>query len=58
METPPLSAAEVAEAERELGVSFPAEYRAYLLEVGAGGTVSRLAAPISGQMSLDPAPSR
>lgn len=33
----------MAAAERELGVSFPAEYRAYLLEAGAGGTVSRLA---------------
>jgi hypothetical protein len=40
---PPLTAAEVAEAERELRVSFPAEYRAYLLEVSAGGAVSRLA---------------
>lgn len=43
MGTQPLSEAEVAAAERELGVSFPAEYRAYLLEVSAGGTVSRLA---------------
>lgn len=36
---PPLTGAEVGEAERELGVSFPAEYRAYLLEVSAGGVV-------------------
>ena len=43
MVTPPLSEVEVAAAERELGVSFPAEYRAYLLEVSAGGAVSRLA---------------
>jgi hypothetical protein len=40
---PPLTEAEVADAERELGVAFPAEYRAYLLAVSAGGAVSRLA---------------
>ncbi|MFG2818627.1 SMI1/KNR4 family protein [Kitasatospora sp. NPDC048365] len=34
----PLSEAEVAAAERELGVSFPPSYRTFLLEVGAGGT--------------------
>ncbi|MFD0271588.1 SMI1/KNR4 family protein [Streptomyces sp. NPDC127106] len=39
---PPLTEAEVAEAERELGVSFPAEYRAYLVGVSAGGDVARL----------------
>ncbi|MEV0170488.1 SMI1/KNR4 family protein [Streptomyces sp. NPDC050803] len=38
----PLTEAEVAEAERELGVRFPAEYRTYLLRVSAGGAVSRL----------------
>ncbi|MEU3723564.1 SMI1/KNR4 family protein [Streptomyces sp. NPDC031705] len=36
---PPLTEAEVADAERELGVRFPAEYRAYLRDTGidAGG---------------------
>lgn len=34
---PPLPEAEVAAAERELGVSFPSAYRTFLLEVGAGG---------------------
>ncbi|MER8187251.1 SMI1/KNR4 family protein [Kitasatospora sp. NPDC094015] len=34
---PPLSEGEVAQAEEELGVSFPAAYRSFLLEVGAGG---------------------
>jgi hypothetical protein len=40
---PPLTEADVADAERELGVAFPAEYRAYLLTVSAGGAVSPLA---------------
>jgi hypothetical protein len=39
---PTLTEAEVAEAERQLGVSFPAEYRSYLLTVSAGGAVCRL----------------
>ncbi|MGW5342860.1 SMI1/KNR4 family protein [Streptomyces sp. HUAS TT3] len=39
---PPLTEGEVAEAERELGVCFPAEYRAYLVGVSAGGEVARL----------------
>ncbi|WP_216825261.1 SMI1/KNR4 family protein [Streptomyces sp. fd1-xmd] len=34
---PPLSEAEVAEAERELGVRFPPGYRTYLREESAGG---------------------
>lgn len=34
---PQLSEAEVARAERELGVRFPSGYRTYLLEVSAGG---------------------
>ncbi|WP_258044124.1 SMI1/KNR4 family protein [Streptomyces sp. SM11] len=40
---PPLSGAETAEAEAQLGVTFPQEYRRYLLEVSAGGAVARLA---------------
>ncbi|MFE2825178.1 SMI1/KNR4 family protein [Streptomyces sp. NPDC059271] len=38
----PLTEVEIVEAERELGVTFPEEYRAYLREVSAGGTLSRL----------------
>ncbi|WP_328956061.1 SMI1/KNR4 family protein [Kitasatospora purpeofusca] len=34
---PPLSETELAEAEEELGVSLPPDYRTFLLEVGAGG---------------------
>ncbi|MFJ1755046.1 SMI1/KNR4 family protein [Kitasatospora sp. NPDC088134] len=39
---PPLTEAEVAEAERQFGVSFPTEYRTYLLTVSAGLAVTRL----------------
>jgi hypothetical protein len=38
----PLTEAEVHEAERELGISFPQEYRDYLIRVSAGGAVARL----------------
>ncbi|GAQ61824.1 SMI1/KNR4 family protein [Streptomyces scabiei] len=39
---PPLTEAETAEAEQELGVSLPAEYRDCLREVSAGGAPARL----------------
>ena len=39
---PPLAEAEVCAAERELGISFPAEYREYLLCVSAGGRFAHL----------------
>ncbi|MCJ0870725.1 SMI1/KNR4 family protein [Streptomyces sp. AP-93] len=39
---PPLTGAEVAEAERELGIRFPPAYRSYLLDVSAGGLLHRL----------------
>lgn len=39
---PPLSEAEVREAEAELGIAFPSEYREYLLRHSAGGKVNRL----------------
>jgi hypothetical protein len=42
MTEPPLTEAEIVEAERELGVSFPDEYRVYLREVSAGGALLRL----------------
>ncbi|MEU9127457.1 SMI1/KNR4 family protein [Kitasatospora sp. NPDC048540] len=34
---PPLSEADLAEAEEELGVALPTDYRNFLVEVGAGG---------------------
>ncbi|MDX2551540.1 SMI1/KNR4 family protein [Streptomyces stelliscabiei] len=39
---PPLTEAETSEAEQELGVSLPPEYRDYLREVSAGGALTRL----------------
>ncbi|MFJ3762148.1 SMI1/KNR4 family protein [Streptomyces sp. NPDC090080] len=42
MTEPPLTEVEIVEAERELGVSLPEEYRTYLREVSAGGTLFRL----------------
>lgn len=39
----PLTEIEVSAAEQELGVTFPAEYRRYLLNVSAGGPLARLA---------------
>lgn len=44
----PLTEAEVAEAEHELGVAFPAAYREYLLRVSAGGRCARLERSESG----------
>ncbi|MFI6122670.1 SMI1/KNR4 family protein [Streptomyces sp. NPDC051064] len=38
----PLSEAEICEAEAELGIAFPDQYRAYLLRQDAGGAVNRL----------------
>ncbi|MFF1518929.1 SMI1/KNR4 family protein [Streptomyces sp. NPDC058305] len=37
-----MSEAEICEAEAELGIRFPGQYRAYLLRRSAGGTVNRL----------------
>ncbi|MER5281100.1 SMI1/KNR4 family protein [Streptomyces sp. NPDC002809] len=39
---PPLSETEICEAEAELGIVFPDQYRAYLLRGGAGDGVNRL----------------
>ncbi|MGW0854816.1 SMI1/KNR4 family protein [Streptomyces sp. NPDC002690] len=39
---PPLSEAEVRAAEAELGITFPEQYREYLLRESAGGVVNRL----------------
>ncbi|MCB5164956.1 SMI1/KNR4 family protein [Streptomyces bambusae] len=44
----PLSEAEVGEAEAELGITFPAEYREYLLRRSAGGVVNRLCRTAAG----------
>ncbi|MFI8963931.1 SMI1/KNR4 family protein [Streptomyces sp. NPDC053493] len=39
---PPLSLDEVREAEAQLGITFPDEYRDHLLRAGAGGRINRL----------------
>ncbi|WP_329204192.1 SMI1/KNR4 family protein [Streptomyces sp. NBC_00683] len=44
----PLSEAEICEAEAELGIGFPDQYRAYLLRQNAGGTVNRLGRSAAG----------
>ncbi|MFI5618023.1 SMI1/KNR4 family protein [Streptomyces sp. NPDC051567] len=44
---PPLAEAEVADAERELGIVFPEDYRQYLLRVSAGGTGPSRIRPLS-----------
>ncbi|MGW0667159.1 SMI1/KNR4 family protein [Streptomyces sp. NPDC002746] len=38
----PLSEAEIREAEAELGIAFPEQYREYLLRQSTGGAVNRL----------------
>ncbi|MCC3773734.1 SMI1/KNR4 family protein [Streptomyces sp. UNOB3_S3] len=43
-----MSKAEVCEAEAELGITFPAEYREYLFRQSAGGTVNRLCRTAAG----------
>jgi len=48
MNPPPLTEAEVSAAERDLGVTFPGEYREYLLRVSAGGRLARLERSESG----------
>ncbi|MQY03759.1 SMI1/KNR4 family protein [Actinomadura macrotermitis] len=40
--SPPLSEDEVAQAESDLGITIPGEYRTYLREVSANGAVNRL----------------
>ncbi|MFE9881704.1 SMI1/KNR4 family protein [Streptomyces sp. NPDC005784] len=39
---PRLTEADVVEAEVDLGVAFPGEYRRYLLQVSSGGAVAQL----------------
>ncbi|MEU8834680.1 SMI1/KNR4 family protein [Streptomyces sp900116325] len=39
---PPLSEAEIREAEAELGIAFPDQYREYLLRHSPDGAVNRL----------------
>lgn len=45
---PPLTEAEVREAERQFGISFPDDYRQYLTKVTAGGRVRQLRRDESG----------
>lgn len=45
---PPLSESEVRQAEEGLGITFPVEYRDYLLRHSAGGTVNRLCRSTAG----------
>ncbi len=45
---PPLSEAEICEAEAELGITFPDQYREYLLRESAGGAVNRLCRSAAG----------
>ncbi|WP_330456393.1 SMI1/KNR4 family protein [Streptomyces sp. NBC_00820] len=45
---PPLSEAEILEAEAELGIVFPHQYRDYLLRQSAGGAVNRLCRSTAG----------
>ncbi|WP_327707859.1 SMI1/KNR4 family protein [Streptomyces sp. NBC_00464] len=45
---PPLSETEICEAEAELGIAFPDQYRAYLLRRSAGGAVNRLRRSVAG----------
>ncbi|MEW2574409.1 SMI1/KNR4 family protein [Streptomyces sp. NPDC047070] len=45
---PPLSEAEIREAETELGIAFPDQYREYLLRQSAGGAVNRLCRSAAG----------
>ncbi|MER5895510.1 SMI1/KNR4 family protein [Streptomyces sp. NPDC001876] len=44
----PLSEAEICEAEVELGIAFPDQYREYLLRQDAGGAVNRLCRSATG----------
>ncbi|MFF3782338.1 SMI1/KNR4 family protein [Streptomyces sp. NPDC001933] len=45
---PPLSEAEICEAEAELGIVFPDQYREYLLRQSAGGVVNQLCRSAAG----------
>ncbi|MEU9900144.1 SMI1/KNR4 family protein [Streptomyces phaeochromogenes] len=45
---PPLSEAAICEAEAELGIAFPDQYREYLLRQSAGGAVNRLCRSAAG----------
>ncbi|MFI1445284.1 SMI1/KNR4 family protein [Streptomyces fructofermentans] len=45
---PPLSEAEICEAEAEFGIAFPEQYREHLLRKSAGGAVNRLGRSAAG----------